>query len=48
MNSRVRWIIEPGKDLYLVFNENWVETASHAVIPESAVFVVKLTLTFRF
>jgi len=24
MNNRVRWIITPGSDLYLPYNQNWI------------------------
>jgi hypothetical protein len=47
MNSRLRFTLRPGRDVYLVWNRNWnrpVEERSLALEPLS---VVKLRWTFR-
>ena len=48
MNTRLRWILESGRDLFLVLNHDWVETPSHAVVPDRTDFTAKLVLTIRF
>lgn len=48
INSRLRWIVDPTKDLFVVFNHEWNETGSSAVVPTSTGFVAKLVFTIRF
>ncbi|MBI3817334.1 MAG: carbohydrate binding family 9 domain-containing protein [Planctomycetes bacterium] len=49
INSRVRLILEPGRDMFFVLNHNWEETStSRAVVPESTDFVVKIVFSIRF
>jgi hypothetical protein len=47
MNSRLRWIITPGSDLYLVYNHNWLEQDSRLVTRQRT-GTVKLSYTHRF
>ncbi len=48
VNSRLRWIIEPGRDLFVVLNHGWQELPSRAVVPDRTDFVAKLVFTIRF
>lgn len=50
LNARLRWTIDPGRDLFLVWNRNWLHPLSEgsfAVSPVSDQVVVKLRWTFR-
>jgi hypothetical protein len=47
MNSRLRWIITPGSDLYLVYNHNWLDDGSRFVTRQRT-GTVKLSYTHRF
>ncbi len=45
--SRFRWIVKPGNDIYFVWMENWADTASGlATIDRNA--AVKAVYTYRF
>ncbi|SMO33307.1 hypothetical protein SAMN06265218_10172 [Fodinibius sediminis] len=47
MNNRLRWIIVPGSDLYLVYNHNWVDRAvGFRTIQRSG--ALKVSYTHRF
>ncbi len=50
MNARVRWTIDPGKDLFVVWNRDWKhpvrEGSPYFLAPEADQFVVKLRWTF--
>lgn len=47
LNSRFRWIIRPGSDLFLVYNHNWIQTSSRfSTLQRTG--TVKLTYTHRF
>ena len=50
-NTRLRWTIRPGNDLFIVWNRGWQklirDPRDAALIPESEVFTVKLRWTFR-
>lgn len=48
INNRLRWILEPGKDLFVVLNHNWQELPNRSIVPTDTDFVAKLVLTFRF
>ena len=48
VNSRVRWILRPGREIRLVWNEIWEESASGAVAPGDRELAVKLEYTLRF
>lgn len=47
VNSRLRWIITPGSDLYLVYNHNWLEEDSRFVTRQRT-GTVKVSYTHRF
>ncbi len=47
LNSIFRWQIEPGNDLYMVFNYHWDER-DDKFIPTRADAAIKLAWTFRF
>ena len=46
-NSRVRWILEPGNELFVVLNQSWLAGAGDFV-PGDGQAIAKLVLTFRF
>jgi hypothetical protein len=46
--SRFRWIIKPGSDLFLVLNRGWYKTFEHDYVSEFDRGTVKLQYTFRF
>jgi hypothetical protein len=50
-NTRLRWTIEPGNDLFIVWNRGWQRliTDPHqlSLIPDSELLAVKLRWTFR-
>lgn len=47
MNNRLRWIITPGSDLYLVYNHNWLEEETRFRTMQRS-GAVKLSYTHRF
>jgi hypothetical protein len=47
INSRIRWILEPGNEPFLVFNQGWaVEEAAFRALRSE--LTLKLGWTFRF
>jgi hypothetical protein len=46
--SRFRWILKPGNDLFLVLNRGWYRTFDHNYISTFDRGTVKLAYTFRF
>jgi hypothetical protein len=45
--SRFRWIMTPGSDMYVVWLNNWLDAGDHFnTLDRSA--AVKLTYTYRF
>jgi hypothetical protein len=50
-NTRLRWTIKPGDDLFIVWNRGWrrLLTGPHdlSLAPENQMFAVKLRWTFR-
>lgn len=50
-NTRLRWTIKPGNDLFIVWNRGWqklnLEPHELTLIPASETLVVKLRWTFR-
>lgn len=44
--SRLRWIIQPGSDLFLVYTHNWLDGDTLAPLSRQA--TTKLTYTYRF
>ncbi len=47
LNSRVRWIIEPGSELFVVLNQGW-ERDGHEIAPFRTELTTKLVWTLRF
>lgn len=49
-NTRLRWTIKPGNDLFLVWNRGWQRLLTRpdpSLVPQSDVIAVKLRWTFR-
>jgi hypothetical protein len=49
-NTRLRWTIRPGNDLFIVWNRGWQRfvTEPHVfIVPESDLIAIKLRWTFR-
>jgi hypothetical protein len=50
-NTRLRWTIRPGNDLFIVWNRGWQKVIRDPhelnLIPDSETFVIKLRWTFR-
>lgn len=49
-NTRLRWTIKPGNDLFIVWNRGWqrIVTDPHvSIVPESDFIGIKLRWTFR-
>jgi hypothetical protein len=47
LNSRIRWIVEPGNDLFLVYNHGWIENG-RALRPVLREGKIKVQFTYRF
>ncbi len=50
-NTRLRWTIKPGNDLFIVWNRGWQRLITRpelSLVPQSDVIAVKLRWTFRF
>ncbi len=47
MNNRLRWIITPGSDLFLVYNHNWLEEETRFRTMQRS-GAVKVSFTHRF
>ena len=47
MNNRVRWIITPGSDIYLVYNHNWFDLMERFVEFRRSL-ALKVNYTARF
>ncbi|MGH8458207.1 MAG: hypothetical protein ACRESV_02550, partial [Nevskiales bacterium] len=50
-NTRVRWTIKPGNDLFLVWNRSWqrliLTPQDRVIAPDSEILALKLRWTFR-
>ena len=48
--SRVRWILRPGNDLFFVFNQGWIQDpkGGYRFSPQDSKMSAKLQYTFRF
>jgi hypothetical protein len=46
--SRFRWILKPGNDLFLVWNRGWLRTYEHTNVSAFDRGTIKLQYTFRF
>jgi hypothetical protein len=50
-NTRLRWTIRPGNDLFIVWNRGWqrlITDPQTKLIPQSDIIAVKLRWTFRY
>lgn len=50
-NTRLRWTIKPGNDLFIVWNRSWQKLLMRpelSLVPQSDLIAVKLRWTFRF
>jgi hypothetical protein len=48
LQSRLRWILTPGKEFFVVLNHSWQENELDRFVPAQTRFRVKLNYTFRF
>jgi len=48
LQSRLRWILEPGNEFFIVFNHSWQENALDRFESDQTRFRVKLNYVFRF
>ncbi|MFQ5698795.1 MAG: DUF5916 domain-containing protein [Myxococcota bacterium] len=49
LNSRIRWIVEQGNDVFLVFNQGqFFDTGSRSLVPTRTQLIAKVVYTFRF
>jgi hypothetical protein len=49
-NTRLRWTIKPGRDLFVVWNRGWQRWRTRpelTLTPETETFAIKLRWTFR-
>jgi hypothetical protein len=46
--TRFRWILKPGNDLFLVLNRGWFRTLEHDYISSFDRGTIKMQYTFRF
>jgi hypothetical protein len=49
-NTRLRWTIKPGNDLFIVWNRGWQRIVTDprvSIVPESDLIAIKLRWTFR-
>jgi hypothetical protein len=48
--SRIRWILRPGNDIFFVFNQGWVQDPAHnyRFAAQDRKVSAKLQYTFRF
>jgi hypothetical protein len=46
--TRFRWILQPGNDLFLVLNRGWFKTFEHEYVSSFDRGTIKLQYTFRF
>lgn len=50
-NTRLRWTIKPGNDLFVVWNHGWQQLFTRpdlSLVPQSDMLAVKLRWTFRY
>ncbi|MFC1840254.1 DUF5916 domain-containing protein [Thermodesulfobacteriota bacterium] len=48
LQSRLRWIMEPGKEFFFVLNHNWQENVTFDRYEDQTRFRIKFNYTFRF
>jgi hypothetical protein len=50
-NTRLRWTLKPGNDLFVIWNRGWqqrLSTRNLSLVPESDLVAIKLRWTFRY
>jgi len=47
LQSRLRWIMKPGREFFVVFNHNWRENDLNRFESSQTHFRIKLNYTFR-
>jgi hypothetical protein len=47
LNTRLRWIITPGSDLYFVYNHNWIDRENRFITLQNTA-TAKVRYTYRF
>jgi hypothetical protein len=48
LQSRLRWILRPGNEFFVVFNHSWQENELERFVSDQTRFRVKLNYVFRF
>ena len=48
MQSRLRWILSPGSDLFVVVGGGWLHGNDDGVRPDEQQATIKFVHTFRF
>ena len=48
LNSRLRYIVKPGSDIYLVFNQRYLYTLERDFVEQGTEATAKVGWTFRF
>ena len=48
VQSRLRWIIKPGNEIFLVLNHSWQEGVLDRFVPLQTDIRAKINYTFRF
>ena len=48
LQSRLRWIQEDGRELFLVLNSSWLEDRNGSLIPVEHDLTAKIQYAFRF
>ena len=48
LQSRLRWILKPGNEFFIVLNHAWQQDTLDRFIAAQTQFRVKLNYTFRF
>ncbi|HEX9793441.1 MAG TPA: DUF5916 domain-containing protein [Planctomycetota bacterium] len=48
LQSRLRWILEDGREVFVVVNSAWRELAGGAIVPRNRDFTVKAVYSLRF
>ena len=46
--SRLRWIVRPGSDLFVVVSGDWQRDEKESFLPDNQSAAVKLVYTFTF
>jgi hypothetical protein len=46
--SRLRWIVSPGNDLYVVYTHNWVDDPVGRFMTQDRIAAAKFVYTYRW